>query len=117
MSAGERAIAKEMKRQEQEKMRQVKLANKMLIPVSKKTALTLEMTSFDPNGVFYLSENRWMKIFKMEGEINKLVSALKIDRTSILGIFQKTCAEGVLLGANELAKDARNKASNCIHHN
>ena len=28
MSAGERAIAKEMKRQEQEKMRQVKLANK-----------------------------------------------------------------------------------------
>ena len=77
MSAGERAIAKEMKRQEQEKIRQMKLANKMLIPVSKKTELTLELTSFDPNGVFYLSENRWMKIFKMEGEINKLVSVVQ----------------------------------------
>ena len=41
----------------------------------------------------------------------------KINRTSVLGIFQKACAEGVLLGADELAKDARNKASNCIHHN
>lgn len=77
MNAGEKAIAKEMRRQEQERRKQMQLANKMLIPVSKKTAMTLEMISFDPSGVFYLNENRWMKIFKMEGEIGKLVSILQ----------------------------------------
>lgn len=115
MSAGERAIAKEMKRQEQEKIRQVKLANKMLIPVSKKTALTLEMTSFDPNGVFYLSENRWMKIFKMEGEINKLVSAVQnlTGRVRITLHMDGDCGRETchvsLMETGEMYEDVRQK--------
>ena len=71
MNAGEKAIAKEMRRQEQERRKQLQLANKMLIPVSKKTSVTLEMISFDPSGVFFLNENRWLKIFTLEGDIEK----------------------------------------------
>lgn len=74
MNAGEKAIAKEMKRQEKERQRKMQIANKMLIPVSKKTAMTLEMISFDPSGVFYLSENRWVKMFTLEVKLEKLVS-------------------------------------------
>lgn len=77
MNAGEKAIVKEMRRQEKERRKQLQLANKMLIPVSKKTAMTLEMISFDPSGVFYLNESRWLKIFTLEGNIEKLVAVLK----------------------------------------
>ena len=77
MNAGEKAIAKEMRRQEQERRKQLQLANKMLIPVSKKTSMTLEMISFDPSGVFFLNENRWLKIFTLEGDIEKIVAVLK----------------------------------------
>ena len=69
MNAGEKAIAKEMWRQEKERRKQLQLANKMLIPVSKKMAMTLEMITFDPSGVFYLNENRWLRIFVLEGNI------------------------------------------------
>lgn len=77
MNAGEKAIAKEIRRQEKERRKQLQLANKMLIPVSKKTSMTLEMISFDPSGVFFLHENRWLKIFILEGNIEKLVAVLK----------------------------------------
>lgn len=73
-NAGVRAIAKEEKRLEKERKRQVELANKMLIPVSKKTTETLGIISFDPSGVFRLLENRWMRVFKVLGDIKALAS-------------------------------------------
>ena len=73
-NAGVRAIAKEEKRLEKERKRQVELANKMLIPVSKKTTETLGIISFDPSGVFRLLENRWMRVFKVSGDIKALAS-------------------------------------------
>ena len=76
MSAGEKAIAKEMRRQEKERRKRIELANKMLIPVSKKTALSLGMISFDPDGVFYLEDNRWMKTFQLEQNVEKLMEVV-----------------------------------------
>ena len=73
-NAGVRAIAKEEKRLEKERKRQVELANKMLIPVSKKTIEILGIISFDPSGVFRLLENRWMRVFKGTGDIKALAS-------------------------------------------
>lgn len=73
-NAGVRAIAKEEKRLEKERKRQVELANKMLIPVSKKTSETLGLIAFDPNGVFRLIENRWMRVFKVSGNLKALAS-------------------------------------------
>lgn len=115
MNAGERAIAKEMKRQEKARRKQMELANKMLIPVSKKTAMTLEMTSFDPSGVFYLNENRWLKIFKMEGEIGKLVTVMqnltgRIRITLHMGVDggRATCHLS-LMEFGELYEDVRQK--------
>lgn len=63
-SAGERAILREEKRLEKEKKRRIEQANKMLIPVSKKTNQSLGIISFDPEGVFRLKENRWIKVFE-----------------------------------------------------
>ena len=63
-SAGERAILKEEKRLEKEKKCRIEQANKMLIPVSRKTTQSLGILSFDPEGVFRLKENRWMKVFE-----------------------------------------------------
>lgn len=76
MSAGEKAIAKEMRRQEKERRKRIELANKMLIPVSKKTAHSLGMISFDPDGVFYLEDMRWIKIFTLEGNPNLLLDVV-----------------------------------------
>ncbi len=73
-SAGVKAIAKEEKRMEKERRRRIELANKMLIPVSKKTMETLGLISFDPNGVFRLEDNRWMRVFMVEGEPKALAS-------------------------------------------
>lgn len=85
MSAGEKAIAKEMRRQEKERRKRIELANKMLIPVSKKTACSLGMISFDPDGVFYLEDMQWIKIFTLEGNpkllldvVNKLSGRIRI---------------------------------------
>lgn len=71
-NAGMRAIAKEEKRLEKERKRRIELANKMLIPVGKKTMETLGLISFDPNGVFRFSQNRWIRVFKAEGNISQL---------------------------------------------
>lgn len=73
-NAGVRAIDKEEKRLEKERKRQVELANKMLIPVSKKTSETLGLIAFDPNGVFRMMENRWMRVFKVSGNLKALAS-------------------------------------------
>ena len=72
MSAGMRAIAKEEKRMEKERKRRIELANKMLIPAGKKTSESMGIISFDPNGTFRLSENRWLKVFSVEGNIPQL---------------------------------------------
>lgn len=72
MSAGMRAIAKEEKRMEKERKRRIELANKMLIPAGKKTYESMGIISFDPNGTFRLSENRWLKVFSVEGNIPQL---------------------------------------------
>lgn len=71
-SAGVRAIAKEEKRLEKERKRRIELANKMLIPAGKKTLEALGLISFDPNGVFRLVGNRWIRVFKVEGNIPQL---------------------------------------------
>ena len=73
-NAGVRAIAKEEKRLEKERKGQVELANKMLIPVSKKTTETLGLISFDPSGVFRLVENRWIRVFRVSGNLKNLAS-------------------------------------------
>jgi len=72
MSAGRRANAKEEKRMEKERKRRIELANKMLIPAGKKTYESMGIISFDPGGTFRLSENRWLKVFKVEGNIPQL---------------------------------------------
>jgi len=71
-NAGMRAIAKEEKRMEKERKRRIELANKMLIPAGKKTMETLGLISFDPNGVFRLTNNRWIKVFRVEGNLSQL---------------------------------------------
>ena len=71
-NAGMKAIAKEEKRLEKERKRQVELANKMLIPVSKKTLETLGLISFDPKGVFRLKDNRWMSVYLVSGDFKAL---------------------------------------------
>lgn len=71
-NAGMKAIAKEEKRMEKERKRQVELANKMLIPAGKKTLETLGLISFDPKGVFRLKENRWMSVFLLSGDFKAL---------------------------------------------
>lgn len=115
MNAGERAIAKEMKRQEKERRKQMEMANKMLIPVSKKTAIAFEMISFDPSGVFYLNENRGLKIFKMEGEIAKLITVVQnlTGRIRItLGMGEKggrSTYHLSLMEPGELYEDVRQK--------
>ena len=76
MNAGERAIAKEKKLIENERRKQIRLANKMLIPVSKKTTESLKILSFDPSGVFRLTDERWLKIYRIKGNLKKLVSAV-----------------------------------------
>ena len=77
MSAGERAIAKEMRREEKERKKRIRLANKMLIPASKKTLESMHLNSFDPSGTFYLDDDRWLKVYLVEGEIGKLSDVCK----------------------------------------
>ncbi|MDO5292753.1 MAG: hypothetical protein Q4F05_08385 [bacterium] len=76
-SAGERAILKEEKRLEKEKKRRIEQANKMLIPVSKKTNLSLGIISFDPEGTFRLTNHRWMKVFEVTGDVGNLAVILR----------------------------------------
>ncbi|MGI6502152.1 MAG: hypothetical protein ACOX1S_14990 [Anaerostipes sp.] len=76
-SAGERAILKEEKREEREKKRRIEQANKMLIPVSKKTNLSLGIISFDPEGTFRLADKRWMKVFEADGDVSNLMANMK----------------------------------------
>ncbi len=77
MNAGERAIAKEMKRQAKERQRRIELANKMLIPVGKKTNLSLGIISLDPSGVVRMENNRWLKIYRLEGNLWQLADVLE----------------------------------------
>lgn len=76
-SAGERAILKEQKREEREKKRRIEQANKMLIPVSKKTNLSLGIISFDPEGTFRLTDKRWIKVFEADGDVCNLMANMK----------------------------------------
>lgn len=112
-SAGVKAIAKEEKRMEKERKRRIELANKMLIPVSKKTMETLGLISFDPNGVFRLTENRWMSVFVVEGEPKALASiAAKLSgRIRIVWHFREdggreTC-HLVLMETGEIYEEVR----------
>lgn len=112
-SAGVKAIAKEEKRMEKERKRRIEIANKMLIPVSKKTMETLGLISFDPNGVFRLAENRWMNVFVVEGEPKALASiAAKLSgRIRIVWHFREdggraTCYL-VLMETGEIYEEVR----------
>lgn len=112
-SAGVKAIAKEEKRMEKERKRRIEHANKMLIPVSKKTMETLGLISFDPNGVFRLTDNRWMRVFVVEGEPKALASiAAKLSgRIRIVWHFREdggraTC-HLVLMETGEIYEEVR----------
>ena len=63
-NAGKRAILREEKRLAKEKKRQIEQANKMLIPVSRKTNQSLGIISFDPEGTLRLLNNRWIRVFE-----------------------------------------------------
>lgn len=76
-SAGERAILKEEKRLQKEKKRKMEQANKMLIPVSKKTNLSLGIISFDPEGTFRLINHCWIKVFEATGDLGSLATIVK----------------------------------------
>lgn len=77
MSAGKRAILREEKRQEKERKKRIELANKMLIPVSKKTTEALGILAFDPSGAFRLSDQRYLKLYRFDGELSKLAEAVR----------------------------------------
>jgi hypothetical protein len=85
-SAGERAILKEEKREKREKKRRIEQANKMLIPVSKKTNLSLGIISFDPEGTFRLTDKRWMKVFEADGDVCNLMEIMR----NLLGRIRMT---------------------------
>lgn len=75
-NAGERAILREEKRLAKEKKRQIEMANKMLIPVSKKTNQSLGIISFEPEGTLRLQKNRWLRVFEAtEDTLCQMVSA------------------------------------------
>lgn len=75
-NAGERAILREEKRLAKEKKRQIEMANKMLIPVSKKTNQSLEIISFEPEGTVRLQNNRWLRVFEVtEDTLCQMASA------------------------------------------
>lgn len=76
-SAGERAILKERKKLDKKQKRQIEQANKILIPVSKKTRSSLGIISFDPEGTFRLVENRWIKVFEADGDISNLTDIVE----------------------------------------
>lgn len=115
MSAGEKAIAKEMRREENERRKRIQIANKMMIPVSKKTAQSLNLISFDPSGVFFFEDNRWMKIFKMEGKISELVDVCqtlcgRIRITLHIGeIGDRVTCHLSLMETGELYEEVRQK--------
>ena len=85
-NTGERAILREEKRLAKEKKRQIETANKMLIPVSKKTNQSLGIQSFEPEGTIRLQNNRWLRVFEatedtlcqMVGASNKLNGGMRI---------------------------------------
>jgi len=85
-NTGERAILREEKRLAKEKKRQIETANKMLIPVSKKTNQSLGIQSFEPEGTIRLQNNRWLRVFEatedtlcqMVGASNKLNVGMRI---------------------------------------
>lgn len=85
-NAGERAILREEKRLAKEKKRQIEMANKMLIPVSKKTNQSLGIISFEPEGTMRLKNNRWIRVFEatedtlcqMADASNKLCGGMRI---------------------------------------
>lgn len=77
MSAGKRAILREEKRQEKERKKRIELANKMLIPVSKKTTEALGILAFDPSGTFRLNDQRYLKLYRFDGDVKALPEVLK----------------------------------------
>lgn len=71
-SKGERAIKREEKHALKEKRKSIEEANKMLIPVPKATQQSLSLISFDPSGTFRFTENRWIKVFGVDDEIENM---------------------------------------------
>lgn len=104
-NAGMKAIAKEEKRLEKERKRQVELANKMLIPVSKKTLETLGLISFDPKGVFRLKENRWMSVFLIIGDFKALQRLLYVSSMLLLLLTVKPVQTSLKTEVLCMAKD------------
>lgn len=77
--------------------------------------MTLEMISFDSSGVFYLTENRWLKIFTLDGNIEKLAAVLN-DLSGRIRITLHMGEEGgratchlSLMETGELYEDVRQK--------
>lgn len=115
-SAGERAILREEKRLLKEKKRQIEQANKMLIPVSKKTNLSLGIISFDPEGTFRLLNNRWLRVFEvkedtlcqMAKESLKLLGRMRITMHMSESSGRVTCHIS-LMETGEIYEEVRQK--------
>ena len=98
-NAGERVILREEKRLAKEKKRQIEMANKMLIPVSKKTNQSLGIQSFEPEGTMRLKNNRWLRVFEatedtlcqMADASNKLCGEMRITMHMSNGCGRATC--------------------------
>lgn len=115
MSAGKRAILREEKRQERERRKRIELANKMLIPVSKKTTETLGILSFDPSGTFRLNDKRYLKVYSFDGDYSGLVENIKSlngrIRVSIstMGDGGRATCHITLMESGEIYEAAREK--------
>lgn len=98
-SKGERAILREEKRKEKERLKRIEEANKMLIPVPKVTRESLKLIAFDPNGTFRFEGNRWVRVYrfcdiyqkmedlKLSNLVKKLQSKMKITTEVAAGVF------------------------------
>lgn len=76
-SVGNKANIKNQKKLDREKKRQIQQANKMLIPVSKKTRNSMGMISYDPEGILRLTNQRWLKVFEADGDVSNLMNIVE----------------------------------------
>lgn len=95
MSAGERALKKEEKKLLRQRKKQIEEANKMLIPVGKKTNLSLGIISFDPKGALRLKGNTYMKVYELLESKRKLAPIMKnLSGKVRITIHQDGCGRG-----------------------
>ena len=74
--AQKRAEKKAQRKAEKIRKRVIKEANKLLIPAPKRTLKSMGLICFDPAGAFRFDGNRWIRIYKVSGSVDKAVEAV-----------------------------------------